>query len=220
MTDTDLHQYYSRRAAEYEEIYKKPERQKDLTELRTLVSQLLHGHEVLEIACGTGYWTELIAPGARSVLATDTSTEVLELAKTKGYSRGCVRFTLADAYDLSDLPGQFTAALAAFWWSHVPKQRVPEFVQSLHHRLGVGGTVVLIDNRYVEGSNVPISEHDERGNTYQLRCLRDGSQFRVLKNFPNASELYATLNPCADDLKVFELEYYWYALYKVAKISL
>ena len=59
---TDLVSYYSRRAAEYERIYRRPERQTDLSTLRQMLSDELRGRDILEIACGTGYWTEWLAP--------------------------------------------------------------------------------------------------------------------------------------------------------------
>ena len=51
-----------------------------------------------------------------------------------------------------------------FWWSHVPRQRIGEFLASLHGRLEPGARVVLMDNRFVEGSSTPVSEIDAYGN--------------------------------------------------------
>jgi ubiquinone/menaquinone biosynthesis C-methylase UbiE len=70
--------YYSKRAREYERVYQKPERQADLGWLRATLRRELAGHRVLELACGTGYWTDAIAGTAASIHATDASTEVLE----------------------------------------------------------------------------------------------------------------------------------------------
>ena len=60
MNDGSLEAYYSVRAPVYEAIYEKPERQADLTVLKQLVPSLLAGRDVLEVACGTGYWTQVI----------------------------------------------------------------------------------------------------------------------------------------------------------------
>ena len=56
-----LGEYYRQRAAEYDEVYRKPERQADLARLRQLLPPLVAGKRVLEIAAGTGYWTEVLA---------------------------------------------------------------------------------------------------------------------------------------------------------------
>ncbi|NIP46779.1 MAG: methyltransferase domain-containing protein, partial [Gammaproteobacteria bacterium] len=86
--DANLEDYYRRRAGEYERIYEKPERQSDLKRLREIVPALLDGRRVLEIACGTGYWTQFVAERAVSVLATDINDTVLSLARRKAYPRG------------------------------------------------------------------------------------------------------------------------------------
>jgi SAM-dependent methyltransferase len=205
----ELVDYYRRRAAEYEAIYAKPERQADLAVLRRAIPAMLRGARVLEIACGTGYWTQLAADVAAQVVATDLADEPMRIAHAKCYARPPV-FAFADAYALGESLGRFDAALAVFWWSHVPRQRIGEFLASLHGRLHSGARVVLMDNRFVAGSSTPVSEVDAYGNTYQVRQLGDGSKVRVLKNFPDETELRSHLPPT---LKVEMLEYYWLADY-------
>jgi demethylmenaquinone methyltransferase/2-methoxy-6-polyprenyl-1,4-benzoquinol methylase len=212
LASAELVDYYRRRAAEYEAIYAKPERQSDLAHLRNIVSARLRGARVLELACGTGYWTELIARVAAQVVATDLAEEPMRIAQAKPYA-AAPRFLLADAYALPEALGRFNAALAVFWWSHIPRQRIAEFLDSLSRRLEPQARVLLVDNRFVEGSSSPISEIDAHGNTYQLRRLRDGTQVRVLKNFPSEAELRVHLPP---SLKVELLEYYWLAEYRSA----
>lgn len=210
MASAELVDYYRRRAAEYEAIYAKPERQSDLALLRNIIPERLRGARVLEIACGTGYWTELVARVAAQVVATDLAEEPIRIAQGKHYAAPR-RFVVADAYALPEALGRFDAALAVFWWSHIPRQRIAQFVDSLSPRLEPGARVILVDNRFVEGSSSPISEIDAHGNTYQLRSLRDGAQLRVLKNFTSETELRAHLPP---SLRLELLEYYWLAEYR------
>jgi 2-polyprenyl-3-methyl-5-hydroxy-6-metoxy-1,4-benzoquinol methylase len=206
----ELVEYYRRRAAEYEAIYAKPERQGDLALLRERIPAKLRGARVLEIACGTGYWTQLVAGVAAQVVAIDLAEEPMRIARSKTYSGNPI-FSTADAYALPESLGRFDAALAVFWWSHIPRQRIGEFLASLHRRLEPGAKVVLMDNRYVEGSSSAISEIDVHGNSYQLRRLGDGSQVRVLKNFPAETELRLQLPA---PLSYEALEYYWLAQYR------
>lgn len=213
---TDLLEYYARRAMEYEAIYAKPERQADLDRVRRWLHDELGGHRVLEIACGTGYWTAWLAPVTETILATDANEEVLDVARQKSYPPGRVSFALADAYELGTVTGEFSAAFAGFFWSHVPRQRIPAFLRNLHERLGQGVRVVLLDNRYVTGSSTPISRRDEAGNTYQQR-LADGSEYEVLKNFPSPAELTAALGTDAIGLRMVVFEYYWGAVYDIAE---
>lgn len=210
MASSELVDYYRRRAAEYEAIYAKPERQPDLARLRSRIPERLRGARVLEIACGTGYWTQLVAEVAAQVVATDLAEEPMRIAQSKIY-RATPQFVLADAYALPPSLGRFDAALAVFWWSHIPRQRVAEFLASLHGRLEPGARVVFMDNLYVEGSSTAISEIDVHGNTYQRRRL-DGGEVRVLKNFPSEAELRAQLPA---PLAYEALEYYWLAEYRL-----
>jgi demethylmenaquinone methyltransferase/2-methoxy-6-polyprenyl-1,4-benzoquinol methylase len=207
--DGNLPAYYARRANEYERIYAKPERQQDLVSLSRLLPGLLAGQDVLEIACGTGYWTSLIAESARSILATDINQDVLEIARHKDFPNQNVSFQIADAYALAGLPGRFSAGFAGFWWSHVPKQRLSGFLDGLHAKLRPGASVVFLDNNYVEGSSTPIARRDSDGNTYQKRQLENGDAFEVLKNFPSGSDLRASVNAPADQVEVTQLTYYW-----------
>ncbi len=207
--------YYARRAAEYETIYDKPERQIDLAKLRADVPAMFEGARVLEVACGTGYWTALIAARAQSVMAVDAAREVLDLAKTKPYPQGNVRFEQADAYALPVWPEKFTGCFAGFWWSHVPLGKLDAFLRSLEARLEAGARVVFLDNRYVEGNSTPVSRRDAEGNTYQTRRLADGSGHEVLKNFPAAGELQARLRGYGGEVRFVEYQYYWVASYRI-----
>jgi demethylmenaquinone methyltransferase/2-methoxy-6-polyprenyl-1,4-benzoquinol methylase len=214
--DRDLRAYYAQRAAEYEQVYAKPERQGEIARLRVLLPELLAGQDVLEVACGTGYWTAAIARMARSILATDANGETLDLARRKTYPAGRVRFGQADAYLLEDIAGPFSAGFAGFWWSHVPKSGLAAFLRTFHERVGAGGLMVFIDNRYVTGSNHPMTRVDADGNSYQLRMLADGRRFEVLKNFPDPDELRATVAGLADEITVTTLTYYWCLHYRIA----
>jgi demethylmenaquinone methyltransferase/2-methoxy-6-polyprenyl-1,4-benzoquinol methylase len=212
-SDAELRQYYAARAREYERIYAKPERQADLRRLEALLPEMLAGRRILELACGTGYWTQFIARKSESVLAVDASPETLELAAAKQLPPDRVEFRGADVYDLPAELGLFDGAFAGFWWSHVPVREHARFLKSLDRRLLPGSRVALLDNRYVEGNSTPISHRDADGNTYQRRVLEDGSEHVVLKNFPTWGELSAVFAPFGNDMQLTELEYYWVFAY-------
>ena len=215
MPDESMKSYYAQRAREYERIYAKPERQADLRQLESRIGSMFTGCDVLEIACGTGYWTQFAANTARSITATDINPEVIAIAKSKSYRTQPI-FLVADAYAPTTIPGKFNALLSAFWWSHIPKERLDEFLSALHQRLAPGSLVAFLDNRYVEGSSTLISSTDAYRNTYQDRRLDDGSIHHVLKNFPSIGEIEAALVGRSTDLEILELQYYWLATYTAA----
>lgn len=210
----DLRAYYAARAPEYDRVYLKPERQADLRTLREWVPAQVAGLRALEVACGTGFWTQYIAPVAREVLAVDIEPEPLQIARAR-VTDPKVGFVLGDAYRLPVRPRSREAAFAGFWYSHVPRPRSREFLAGLAETLTPGGLVVLLDNLFVPGSNLPVVRTDPDGNTYQDRALADGSVHRVLKNFPDEAELRAASGTVADGMTFTRFHYYWAFTFRV-----
>ncbi|HET7731932.1 MAG TPA: class I SAM-dependent methyltransferase [Usitatibacter sp.] len=204
-----LQAYYSKRASEYEKIYDKPERQAELAWLRERIPEIFRDRTVLEVACGTGYWTQHIARFARHVHACDINESVLEIAREKPIPPGRADFFKADAITLQGVPSDCDAAFAGFWWSHVKKSELALFVKELSLKLRPGSVVAMLDNTYAEGSSTPVSRRDAEGNTYQMRKLANGEQYEVLKNFPSALELTEAVRPVAREAHLESLTYYW-----------
>jgi SAM-dependent methyltransferase len=208
-TTPHLETYYARRASEYERVYDKPERQQELAWLRERVPQLFRGRTVLEVACGTGYWTQYIATSAKRVYACDINEPVLEIAREKPIPPGKASFFKADAVALDGIPTGCNAAFAGFWWSHVKKSELALFVKNLSLRLEPGAVVAILDNSFAHGSSTPISRTDSEGNTYQMRKLASGDAYEVLKNFPSSLELTEAVRPVAREAHLESLTYYW-----------
>jgi ubiquinone/menaquinone biosynthesis C-methylase UbiE len=208
--------YYAARAAYYDDVYAKPERREDIAFLRGYLPKAFAGRSVLEVACGTGYWTQFIAPAAAAMTATDATAEPLEIAKGRPGTQS-VRYALADAYALPSGLGPFDAAFAGLWLSHVPIGRRREFFSSLHRLIAPGARVILIDNSEVQCRELPIAERDDEGNTYQHRRLKDGSVHRVLKNFPARGELEAMIAGFGSHPAYRNLENFWLFEYEAVR---
>src|SRR5437868_7332958 len=166
--NTDLVSYYRDRAKEYESIYEKPERQADLSEATNILQTIFRGENVLEIACGTGYWTERLAPVTTSIFATDINETVIEIASKKDYHDAVVRFAVDDLFRYKPMK-KYDGVFGGFIWSHIPLQELDEFLQKVISFVEPGGLVVFMDNNYVDGSNTAIFKTDQFGNTYQNR---------------------------------------------------
>jgi demethylmenaquinone methyltransferase/2-methoxy-6-polyprenyl-1,4-benzoquinol methylase len=203
-----MHAYYAARAPHYDSVYLKPERQEDIAFLASHLPSRLRGRDVLEVACGTGYWTQYIAPVARRMVASDATAEPLAFARLRPGTEA-VSFVQADAYALPEALGCFNAAFAGLWFSHVPIGARQEFLSSLHSRLEPGARVLLIDNGPVQLDDFPITETDADGNTYQHRTLPDGATYKVLKNFPSQAELDELLAPHASEVAHQTLDNFW-----------
>jgi SAM-dependent methyltransferase len=213
--EDSMRAYYAQRARIYERVYHKPERQAELRAMEAWLPEPFAGRSVLEVACGTGWWTPHGARAARSWLATDANPETMAVAQAKDMPP-CVRFAAVDAYTFASIEGQrFDGAFAGFWWSHVPLARLPVWLGTLHERLEPGAQVVMLDNRYVHGSSTPISRRDDAGNSYQQRTLDDGSVHEVLKNFPTRDEAFAALGARARNQQWIEHLHYWILSYEL-----
>lgn len=217
-----MREYYDRRAGEYEEIYGRddPVRQAELAAIGDALREAVAGRRVLEVACGTGYWTPGIAEVAQRMLGIDTSADVLAVARQKPLPAGKVEFRLGDAYALHELPGGFDASVAIFWLSHVPKARMGEFLEGFHERLEAGAVVLLADNVYIPGVGGELVTQAGSDDTFKLRTLSDGSRHEIVKNYYDEGQLRALLRPWASKLEIHMGRCYWWLSYTSAPSGL
>ncbi len=211
--NSDIVSYYKERAKEYEKIYKKPERQNDLLLAEKILQETFAGKDVFEIACGTGYWTEKISATAKSILATDINDTVIKVARSKKYSPAKVDFQIGNIFNLANLD-KHESLFGGFIYSHIKLQNLKDFFAITNSLVKKGGTIVFMDNIYVEGSNIPLTDKDDSGNTYQTRILENGTTHRVLKNFPTEESLRQLLIDKPTDINFINLQYYWILKYK------
>jgi SAM-dependent methyltransferase len=175
--------YYRARAAEYDEAYAgKGHWDQFLDELP------ITGH-VLELACGTGHWTPLLAARARSVTAIDAAPEMIALARQRVGDLN-VELAVADVFRWRP-PRRYDTVFFGFWLAHVPPARFAAFWSTVRAALAPGGRVCFLDtsNRVRASERVLADEPTPIVN----RRLRDGSHHRVVKVFYEPSELTARL---------------------------
>jgi ubiquinone/menaquinone biosynthesis C-methylase UbiE len=205
---TTLEDYYRSRAPEYDRFYQNPARQNDLTRLRAWLTDLVRGRTILEVAAGTGYWTEVVTPVCKAITATDPVAETLAFAAKRQLGSN-VELLTADAYDLSQFTSAFDTGMAHFWWSHIEKQRQAEFLSRFMRCLKPDALVLMIDQIYVEGICPPMSRYDASHNRYELRTLQSGATYEIVKNYPSDEELQASFAPFAEDVRIMRLDHFW-----------
>lgn len=213
--DPDLILYYNDRANEYDKVYLIPEEQPDLAKATTLFQKLFAHKTVLEIACGTGYWTEQIARSATTILATDINKSVIEIAKARNKSDN-VSFKVADMYTLTDKT-RYDALFGGFIWSHILRQDLDDFLYKIRSFLKPASTVAFIDSKQVIGGShdsKTITKTDDLGNTYQQRKLENGTSHIILKNFPSQDFLFQKLSKFFTSIDYINLDYYWIVVCK------
>ena len=211
----DLSTYYNDRAREYDKVYEIPDEQEDLIKSAVLFQNIFADKSVLEIACGTGYWTEKISKTANSIFATDINEIVIDIARTRKFNSNVV-FQVADMNCLS-IDKKFDGLFGGFIWSHILLQDLDNFLLSLKDLLNENAKIAFIDSKQVEGTNHDrkrITRIDQYGNTFQTRTLENGTTHEVLKNFPSKQFLTDKLLQISTEVEIIELEHYWIATSK------
>ena len=212
--NTDLVKYYALRAKEYEKIYYRPERQAEISQLCQFLKEEFRNLNLLEIACGTGYWTQVISESAQSIVATDINPEMLEIAQGKKYPASNVRFKISDIFKMDNLNGEFEAGFGGYIWSHIPVQDLPQFLNKFQQKIKKGGKVIFIDNNYLPEYSNPIIKQDKYGNGYQERKLEDGTSHLVLKNYPEKAFLLKISKKIGKNIKYQRSKLYWTISYE------
>src|SRR5215207_5422756 len=87
------------------------------------IEELPIAGDVLELACGTGHWTPLLAARARSVTALDAAPEALALARQRVQGLP-VEFMQTDVFAWEP-PRRYDTVFFAFWLTHVPRPGSP-----------------------------------------------------------------------------------------------
>lgn len=148
---------------------------------------------VLELAGGTGWWTERLARTADRLTVVDSSPEVLALNQER-VGRSDVNYVVADLFEWQ-ADSHYDVVFFSFWLSHVPRPRFGEFWLLLHSCLTPSGRAFLIDNR-----NDPLPETTAKDpfvvkydTDLHLRRLSDGSEYRVVKVMYEPGELQSLI---------------------------
>lgn len=197
----EMNRYYEHRAPWHDEYMSYESNEKMETRLRPIIELIgpwVRDRKVLEIACGTGNWTQVLAKRARSVYAVDFSKSSLDIAQSKEYAQE-VEFEIADAYCLDGVRSDFEVAFSGDWLSHVPRQRLRSFFKVLHEHLLPGATVIMVEMLFHSGLDFPF-RLDEQDNRISDRTLPDGTTFEVIRNYLTEAELRDLLSGIATDI--------------------
>lgn len=196
--------YYRARAQRYDEWWQRcgvydrgPEFAAEWDRQLALVEEALAtfsviGH-VLELAGGTGWWTQRLARCAETLTVVDSSPEALEINRSRT-DRDDIAYKVADVF--SWLPDRaYDVVFFSFWLSHVPRQRSRAFWSMVRSCLSSDGRVFVIDNH-----NDPLPSKDIKDPyvlDYQpdrhVRRVDDGREFNVVKVMYEPDELEAQL---------------------------
>ncbi len=159
--------YYRARAPEYDEWWQRRGRydrgeeqllewQRQVAVVDDALTSFGAKGSVLELAGGTGWWTERLARTADRLTVVDSSPEVLALNQER-VGRSDVNYVVEDLFDWQ-ADSKYDAVFFSFWLSHVPRARFGEFWSLVHSCLTPSGRAFLIDNR-----NDPVPDTTSEG---------------------------------------------------------
>jgi len=201
-------QYYEARAQEYDEWFYRKGRydrgeahtqqwQVEIEAVKHALRTANLGGHVVDMAAGTGIWTQELLKTADHVTAIDSSEEMLELNRQRMQSDK-VTYVITDLFYWQPVVA-YDAVFMGFWLSHVPPSQLYEFIGTVAGALKPGGKIFFVDSLMEPSSTA-------RGNTSELiqreassvpknqrvvirRRLNDGREFEIVKVFYDPHDL-------------------------------
>jgi 2-polyprenyl-3-methyl-5-hydroxy-6-metoxy-1,4-benzoquinol methylase len=199
---TEQIEYYDARAPEYDEWIDRtghydrgPEANanwhRELDEVRQrLIAAQLTG-DVVELAPGTGNWTEIVARTATHLTAIDASAAMIAENRARLKRLGLserVNYIQADLFTWQP-DRQYDAVVIGFFLSHVPDDLLDPLLTTVSAALKPGGRLFLVDSRHTQTSSRPDSPYSEPDNPLTTRRLNDGRAFTIYKLFRDPTHL-------------------------------
>jgi 2-polyprenyl-3-methyl-5-hydroxy-6-metoxy-1,4-benzoquinol methylase len=195
--------YYRARAREYDEWFLRQGRYDHGAEVNhrwfAEVAQVVDAldvfeptGDVLELACGTGLWTQQLVRHAGRVTAVDAAAEVIAINRQRLGPDAPVEYVQADLFSWRP-SRQYDVVFFSFWLSHVPPERFDAFWDLVRSALKPGGRVFFVDSLYIESSTARDHRLEGDDATAVTRRLNGGETFRIVKVFYRPAELEARL---------------------------
>lgn len=204
-------EYYSARAEEYDEWFYRTGRydrgeeinQRWFNEAAVVKSELyqIGGVEnILELACGTGIWTQELLNIGKKITALDASQEVIEINRRK-LGAANIEYRQVDLFSWEP-DAEYDLVFFSFWLSHVPPTLVDSFLAKVYKSVRVGGQVFILDSRFELTSTAKNHILENNGDIYITRKLNNEQEFKIVKIFYQPEELRDKLTQVGFDAEV------------------
>jgi demethylmenaquinone methyltransferase/2-methoxy-6-polyprenyl-1,4-benzoquinol methylase len=192
--------YYQARAPEYDDWYLRRGRyargaiddavwNAELDAAGRWLDALPWQGEIVELAAGTGWWSPLLASRGELSLY-DASPAALDRARERLVAHGLrAHLHMRDAW--ADPDRAVDGLFMGFWLSHVPRERLDEFLGLARRWLRADGRLAAIDSLADSASGA--ADHPEPADDLAVRRLADGREFTIVKVYYAPDELAAAL---------------------------
>jgi demethylmenaquinone methyltransferase/2-methoxy-6-polyprenyl-1,4-benzoquinol methylase len=198
--DDELVAYYEARAPEYDDWYLRRGRYErgpihdaawnaELDAAGRWLDGLPISGQIVELAAGTGWWSPLLA-GKGELSIYDAAETPLDRARDRLLAHGLrAHIHARDAWAEPDRA--VDALFTGFWLSHIPRDRLPEFLSIARRWLRAGGTFAFIDS--LPDPQSGATDHPTPELDRSIRRLDDGREFEIVKVYYAPDELEAAL---------------------------
>jgi demethylmenaquinone methyltransferase/2-methoxy-6-polyprenyl-1,4-benzoquinol methylase len=132
---------------------------------------------ILELAPGTGDWTQELVRIGRAVTAVDASPEMIEINRER-VADPRVEYQQADLFEWTPRQ-QYDLVFFAFWLSHVPPDLADAFLLKVRDAVRPEGHLFIID----QCDDLPDYPIPRREGIFEERTLSDGRTFWIVKVF-------------------------------------
>lgn len=207
--------YYDARAAEYDQWWLRQGRYnrgaeeskcwfQEAAEIEHALEQFAPRGDVLELAGGTGIWTQKLARTASTLAVVDGSSEMLAI-NAAHVTGSHIERVQADLFDWQP-ERQFDVVFFGFWLSHVPAELFENFWRLVASCLKPGGRYFFVDSRRTPTSTAVDHVLPANDEAVMTRRLEDGREFQIYKLFYDAQKLVERLRDLGWHSKIQETE--------------
>jgi SAM-dependent methyltransferase len=198
--------YYRARARQYDEARRAFEAGL-APRYAAVLDALAPAGRTLELACGTGRWTEALRPRVDSLTAVDGSPEAIAVARARGLAAD-VRFVVADLFAWEP-DGVYDTVFSAFWISHVPDPLFADFWAMTARALRPGGRALFVETS--PGELSAETTVDGAAAPSVTRTLPGGSVMPVVKVFRSSGQMRRAVEALGWECDVWDVDAHFLA---------
>jgi len=196
----ELFAYYEAQAANYEDFYDgkgqaiaalSGEYATDVAGATTLLSSFGRG-DVVDLACGTGFWLTVYGRNAASITLVDQSEQALAHCERRVRHLGLAtasRIVRGDVFDVQLVEAGYDACILGFLLSHLTAAETDALFARVRTVLRPRAELAVIDSVWSEARK----PHRQRDGL-ERRSLSDGRSFSIRKKYYDRPELESLLS--------------------------